>query len=93
MHFHEVGALDSIADIVGVAAALHELQIQRQCECGSCRIWTGPRRSGDLGVPVPAVVELATGWKISPEDLANSPPQQEWPWYRLLQNGAKTYRC
>ena len=65
VHFHEVGALDSIADIVGASAALHALQIDTvsasAVAVGSGRIHSA---HGELGVPVPAVVELATGWKI-----------------------------
>ena len=65
VHFHEVGALDSIADIVGVAAALTALEIDTlggsAVAVGSGRIQT---RHGELGVPVPAVVQLATSWRI-----------------------------
>ena len=65
VHFHEVGALDSIADIVGVAAALDALEIDTlggsAVAVGSGRIQT---RHGELGIPVPAVARLATGWRI-----------------------------
>jgi uncharacterized protein (TIGR00299 family) protein len=65
VHFHEVGALDSIADVVGVAAALHDLDVDTlsasAVAVGAGRIQTA---HGELGVPVPAVVQLASGWRI-----------------------------
>jgi pyridinium-3,5-bisthiocarboxylic acid mononucleotide nickel chelatase len=65
VHFHEVGALDSIADVVGVAAALHALDVDT---LGASAVAVGAGRvqtaHGELGVPVPAVVQLASGWRI-----------------------------
>ena len=60
-----MGALDSIADIVGVAAAVHSLGID-SITASAVAVGSGRIRGshGDMGIPVPAVVELATGWKI-----------------------------
>jgi pyridinium-3,5-bisthiocarboxylic acid mononucleotide nickel chelatase len=62
VHFHEVGALDAIIDIVGTAAALETLDID-EVHASPVANGMGMTRSahGILPVPAPAVVELLQG--------------------------------
>jgi pyridinium-3,5-bisthiocarboxylic acid mononucleotide nickel chelatase len=66
VHFHEVGALDAIADVVGCCTALADLHIDTvsagPIALGSGTVWT---RHGRLPVPAPAVAELSKGWLVS----------------------------
>jgi hypothetical protein len=70
VHFHEVGALDAIADIVGAVAGLDLLGVtavyaspitlgQGQVEC----------RHGTLPVPAPAVAYLVEGFEVRFTDV------------------------
>lgn len=71
VHFHEVGALDSIGDIVGTCEALRTLNVT-QATCSIVAVGAGEvtTQHGVLSVPPPAVAELAKGWRIE----AGGPP-------------------
>ncbi len=65
IHFHEVGALDSIADVVGAAIGLEKLGVEK--------IWASPvavgqgfvqSAHGRLPVPAPATVRLLKHFEI-----------------------------
>jgi len=62
IHFHEVGAVDSIIDIVGASIGLKILKISKVF-CSNLPLGTGFVRCdhGILSVPVPATVELLKG--------------------------------
>ncbi len=62
VHFHEVGALDAIADVVGAAAGLHALGLTA-LTASPVVLGSGRTRGahGPLPVPAPAVLELLAG--------------------------------
>jgi uncharacterized protein (TIGR00299 family) protein len=59
VHFHEVGALDSLADVVGVSAALHDLGVD-DLHCSPVTLGRGQVHTehGVLPVPVPATLAV-----------------------------------
>lgn len=62
VHFHEVGAVDAILDVVGTCWAIERLGIER-IACSPLPMGRGfvKAEHGNLPVPAPAVVELLKG--------------------------------
>jgi uncharacterized protein (TIGR00299 family) protein len=70
VHFHEVGALDSIADIVGVAAGLCWLRAERY---SASPVPTGYGQirgaHGWMPIPAPGTLELLKGVPLAPSQI------------------------
>ena len=70
IHFHEVGALDAIVDIVGAVIGLDLLGAEL-IHCSPFATGTGFVKCahGTIPVPVPATVELLTGFPVKPTEI------------------------
>ncbi|MFC1467438.1 nickel pincer cofactor biosynthesis protein LarC [Verrucomicrobiota bacterium] len=69
IHFHEVGAMDSILDIVGSCLALHKLGVD-QVAIRSLPVGCGTIQCahGTIPCPAPATMELLQGFAIEQTD-------------------------
>ncbi len=91
VHFHEVGAFDSLADVVGSAAALEDLGLLRPGAVVSCSALAAGSgfvnsRHGRLPVPAPAVLRIAAAAGL---DLAGGDPAgRDLPGERTTPTGA-----
>lgn len=78
VHLHEVGALDTLIDVVGVCSALHHLGVAPAAGALTCApLPTGSgtvhTRHGELPIPAPATLALLAGtgieWHITDDPL------------------------
>ena len=86
VHFHEVGGLDAIADIVGACAGLHRLGVE-QIASHPTAIGSGWVKSehGLLPVPAPATANLLAKTNVP---LRPNPPSADPPGELLTPTGA-----
>lgn len=92
IHFHEVGALDAIIDIVGVCAGLHALQITA-LYAGALPLGSGwvHTAHGKLPVPAPATLALLTAAQ-APTRPAPGPGELVTPTGAALVSTLATFR-
>jgi uncharacterized protein (TIGR00299 family) protein len=77
VHFHEVGALDALADVVGVCAGFAHLGLE-SLTCSPVSLGSGTTRGahGPLPVPAPAVLRLL---RDAPVQAGPSPYESTTP--------------
>src|ERR1700752_294284 len=70
IHFHEVGALDAIVDVVGAAICFDALKIERFL-CSPLHVGSGMVKMahGQFPIPPPAVAELLSGVPFYATDI------------------------
>lgn len=78
VHFHEVGALDSIADVVGVCAGLGELELDA-LHCSTLSLGSGTTRGAHGPIPVPAPAVLAVLDGVAPVAAGPAPYESTTP--------------
>jgi uncharacterized protein (TIGR00299 family) protein len=67
VHLHEVGAVDSILDVIGSVWGLHLLGVER-IHCGPLVVGEGTVHAahGEMPVPAPATLKLLEGLSVKP---------------------------
>ncbi len=70
VHFHEVGAMDAIIDVVGAVVGLHLLGIDK-CFCSPLHLGSGTVMCahGEIPVPAPATAQLVQGLPVYATDV------------------------
>lgn len=71
VHFHEVGAIDSLVDIVGTAICLELMQID-QVFSSPVKVGSGGTvrtQHGEMPIPTPATIEILKGYPVLLTDI------------------------
>lgn len=77
VHFHEVGAIDALVDVVGVCAGLLHLQVEQLiCTPPPAGHGTVETAHGRLPLPAPAVLEIARRCAVPLAGAADFPPAE-----------------
>ena len=78
VHFHEVGALDSIADVVGVCAGFDALGLD-ELHCSTLGLGSGTTRGAHGPIPIPAPAVLAVLEGLAPVASGPAPYESTTP--------------